>query len=540
MRKKERIMSHRLSSVIALALGIALCVVLTMSLNVPLTHAQGAVYYVDRNNPAASDGNPGTEALPWLTIQKAANTVSPGDTVYVKTGVYDERVLISRDGTPASKIIFKALPRRSVQVLHGFRVAADAIRVEGFDITHNLAGWNNGGVWIAGHDLEIVDNYIHDIPYAGIVASWSPNNWRNTTIADNYILRCNQGILMSGASDNWLVENNEIERLIQPPGGYDADYIRFFGTNHIIRHNYLHGTRPEEIGNSHTDYFQTFNNNGEVAHNILIEYNQGLDFAHQAFMMSSDGVSHSNITIRYNMFQGFTSWGVCAENIRDLHIYNNTWVGNGINESIHGVGFRIGSTGDIKNNIFAGITSTYWRDAASSYTSGYNLTFESRDDPNPGSSTDLLDTDPLFTAPEDILGPDGIPWTADDGLRLQAGSPAAAGGEGGTFIGAYEFVPDLVLTGRGADTMIYLDWNVNITLPTNTTWRIVYDGPTGAEPSPITEVISSARAYTLTGLTNYAWYTVTLNAMVDTTPILSDTVRVMPTDHFVYLLLVLR
>ena len=238
---------------------------------------------------------------------------------------------------------------------------------------------------MAGNDVEVVDNYIHDIPYAGIAGSWSPNNWRNVTIAGNRIYRCNQGILMSGASDNWLVENNEIERLIRLPGGHDADYIRFFGTNHVIRRNFLHGTRPEEIGKSHTDFFQTFANNGEVAHNILIEYNQGLDFAHQAFMMSSDGVRHSGITIRYNVFQGFTSWGVCAENIRDLHVINNTWAGNGIDETFHGVGFRNGSTGDIKNNIFTGVTSTYWRDDVSSYTSGNNLTFASRDTPNPGS-----------------------------------------------------------------------------------------------------------------------------------------------------------
>ena len=500
------------------------------------------IYFVDGNNPAANDSNPGTESAPWRTIQKAANTVTPGDTVYVKTGVYDERVLINRDGTPGAKIAFKALPRRTVQVLHGFNISADAIRIEGFDITHNLAGWNNGGVWIAGHDLEIVDNYIHDVPYAGIAASWSPNNWRNVTIADNYIYRCNQGILISGASDNWLVENNEIERLIRPAtGGYDADYMRFFGSNHVIRRNYMHGTVEAEIGLSHTDCFQTFNNNGEVAHNILIEYNQCLDFAHQVFMMSSDNVtSHSNITIRYNVFQGFTAWGVCAQNIRDLYVYNNTWVGNGINGTIHGVGFRFGSTGTVKNNIFAAMTATYWRDAASSYVNGYNLTFESRDDPNPGSPTDLLDTDPLFTARADILGPDGIPWTADDGLRLQAGSPAVAGGERGTFIGAYAFVPDLVLQGRSASTMIYLDWNVNISLPVTSTWRIDYGSQTGTAYLPITDIISPTRAYTLTGLTNYVWYTVTLNAMLDSAPILTDTVRVMPTDRFVYLPLVLR
>ena len=56
---------------------------------------------------------------------------------------------------------------------------------------------------------------------------------------------------------------------------------------------------------------------------------------------------------------------------------------------------------------------------------------------------------------------------------------------------------------------------------------------------PITGIISPTRAYTLTGLTNYVWYTVTLNSILGSTPFLTDTVTVMPTDVFVYLPLVL-
>jgi hypothetical protein len=31
------------------------------------------------------------------------------------------------------------------------------------------------------------------------------------------------------------------------------------------------------------------------------------------------------------------------------------------------------------------------------------------------------------------------------------------------------------------------------------------------------------------------WYTVTLNAMLNSTPFLTDTIELMPTDRFVYL-----
>jgi hypothetical protein len=42
------------------------------------------------------------------------------------------------------------------------------------------------------------------------------------------------------------------------------------------------------------------------------------------------------------------------------------------------------------------------------------------------------------------------------------------------------------------------------------------------------------------GLENYTAYTVTLNAFLDSAPILTDTVTVTPTDLFVYLPVTLK
>ncbi|NBD34464.1 MAG: hypothetical protein GVY30_00515 [Chloroflexi bacterium] len=515
---------------------------ISMGLSPAPVTAQATVYYVDQAHPQASDANPGTEASPWQTIQHAADVADAGDTVYVKTGVYDERVLITEDGSPGAKITFEALPRRSVQVLHGFNVSADGIRIEGFEITHDEGGWLDGGIWMGGNNVELVDNYIHSVPGAGITVSWAgEGEWNDVYIADNYIYGCNQGI-MSVSGDSWLVENNEVERLIRPEGGSDADYIRFFGTNHVIRGNYFHGTRQEEIGTSHTDCFQTYDNNDGQAHNVLFENNMCTDFVHQVFMMEGTGSSHTNITIRYNVFEGFAAWGVCAHNIRDLHVKNNTWVGTGTGDpgTSHGVGFRFGSTGTIKNNIFTQIRAPYWSDDDSAYESGHNLTFECRDDPGPSSPTDLLDTDPMFQQPADIPGSDGVPWTSDDGLHLQAGSPAIDGGEGGTFIGAYEFLPDLFLRGTPTDEAIHLSWDVNADLPTAATWHIDYYTQT----SPVytaTEPLSTTRSTVLTDhVENYQWYTVTLHAMDGPSSTLSDTVQVMPTGRLIYLPLVLK
>jgi hypothetical protein len=91
------------------------------------------------------------------------------------------------------------------------------------------------------------------------------------------------------------------------------------------------------------------------------------------------------------------------------------------------------------------------------------------------------------------------------------------------------------LTGRPADHALYLGWKVVGTLPVTSTWQIAYTGPTGDQSSPVTGIISSTRAYSLTGLTNYAWYTVTLAEIDNTLSTLTSTVSVMPTDILVYL-----
>jgi hypothetical protein len=92
----------------------------------------------------------------------------------------------------------------------------------------------------------------------------------------------------------------------------------------------------------------------------------------------------------------------------------------------------------------------------------------------------------------------------------------------------------LDLRGRPGDQTIYLDWTFNGTLPVTSIWQIDYASETGTVLlPPISILTSTVRSCTLTDLTNYVWYTVTLNAMVSATSIMSSTVRTMPTDIFV-------
>ncbi len=71
---------------------------------------RAATYYVDANNPAASNSNQGTEAKPWKTLGKAASSVQAGDTVFVKEGIYRETVILTRSGTATKPITFTVYP----------------------------------------------------------------------------------------------------------------------------------------------------------------------------------------------------------------------------------------------------------------------------------------------------------------------------------------------------------------------------------------------------------------------------------------------
>jgi hypothetical protein len=80
-----------------------------------LAAAQATEYYV---SPNGSDANAGTADLPWLTIQKAADTLAAGDTVYIKAGTYKEQVQPRNSGTDAQYITYSAY-QNDVVILDG-------------------------------------------------------------------------------------------------------------------------------------------------------------------------------------------------------------------------------------------------------------------------------------------------------------------------------------------------------------------------------------------------------------------------------------
>ena len=73
----------------------ALTIMTSLASLLPASAFAAPSYYVAKTG---ADTNPGTEQQPWLTVQHAANVASPGSTVYVHAGTYQERVNINVSG----------------------------------------------------------------------------------------------------------------------------------------------------------------------------------------------------------------------------------------------------------------------------------------------------------------------------------------------------------------------------------------------------------------------------------------------------------
>jgi hypothetical protein len=59
---------------------------------------------------SGSDSNPGTSVKPWRTIQKALDTLRPGQTAAVMAGVYRESLVMRRAGTALAPITVQSYP----------------------------------------------------------------------------------------------------------------------------------------------------------------------------------------------------------------------------------------------------------------------------------------------------------------------------------------------------------------------------------------------------------------------------------------------
>jgi hypothetical protein len=182
-----------------------------------------------------------------------------------------------------------------------------------------------------------------------------------------------------------LVENNDVAGSIMVDR-IDADGIRFFGSEIIIRGNYIHdiydrGYPPDE--GPHTDCFQTFDDDKPPTISVTIENNVCHDVDHQCLI--AEGVTQgqsSSIMFRNNICNNNGSQAIFARQFPKITITNNLFMDSMV---YHGVFLESESTGVlIGNNVFVGKYRPYVADASSlpGLVADYNLVFD-RDNPTP-------------------------------------------------------------------------------------------------------------------------------------------------------------
>ncbi|MEU3862149.1 right-handed parallel beta-helix repeat-containing protein [Streptomyces sp. NPDC028722] len=225
----------------------------------PMAHAASRTYYV---SPSGSDSNPGTSpAKPFRTLQKAADSTAPGDTVSVMNGTYTERaggsdvMVISRSGRAGAPITFQAYPGHHpvihpVAAWNGIRVnGASHLVIRGLEVKGNnahisLADAERGASTKNGkyntncvsieknrssgalpHHIDVVGNTVHDCAGGGIGAG----NVDHLTIDRNHVYG-NSWYTVFATSGISVLEAQDVDR--GAPGTYK---IRI--TNNTVHDN---------------------------------------------------------------------------------------------------------------------------------------------------------------------------------------------------------------------------------------------------------------------------------------------------------------
>jgi hypothetical protein len=181
---------------------------------------------------AGNDGSPGTEILPWRHIQHACDNARAGDTVFVKSGVYNEKITVNVSGNATQGFITFMPFQDDTVVIDGSGIAGDQIilikdkryiRFEGFELRNNLIQTFGTGIWVQGFGdyIELINNRIHNIRAAAgggdamgisVYGTDPALPISHVTIQGNSIFDCEPGhsesLVMNGNVDTFYILNN--------------------------------------------------------------------------------------------------------------------------------------------------------------------------------------------------------------------------------------------------------------------------------------------------------------------------------------------
>jgi uncharacterized protein YjdB len=302
-------------------------------------------HYVD---VAGNDGNAGTSAAPWRTLQHAADVTNPGDTVIVNDGVYTgggNVVTISRSGTAAGWLVFRAahlwgavIDGQNNSSTTGIEINGSYIRVQGFEVRntsrYGVDAYGGSETAAGNHDIDVLQNHIHDIGHictgsvGGIVGVDAYSD--NLTIERNLI----HDIGRLGPGEQGCVEVNTNWQ------NHDHGVYNGIGDNVVIRNNVFYNF-------THGFAIQRYNGNGAVTNGLTI-VNNTFAFPNpwrDSHIIIATGVN--NLLIANNIFYNPTTAGVWFDTggLTNVTLSNNLSFGAAVSEGLTGMT----SAGNLEN-----------------------------------------------------------------------------------------------------------------------------------------------------------------------------------------------
>jgi len=197
-------------------------------------------YYVDQNHSSASDSNPGTIEAPWSTIRHAAETLTASDTVFIRSGTYNESVYFDNAGNSTEgHIVYSAFPGETpivdgisvTESNNGIIIDKDYIKLHGLTIRN----WNENGIWIENASFfEISDCIVHDIFYGIGVADGSHDFVFNSVTVHHFDLY-GFDVSTSGGADCY---NGTFNDCLAHTGRDSQQNVDGFALGHGTQHNF--------------------------------------------------------------------------------------------------------------------------------------------------------------------------------------------------------------------------------------------------------------------------------------------------------------
>ncbi|TCI94337.1 right-handed parallel beta-helix repeat-containing protein [Tenacibaculum sp. M341] len=194
------------------------CLVFSM----PFLVAQNTFYVATNGN----DSNSGTKTSPFKTFNRAMSQMTPGSTCIIRGGTYDERLVVSKDGTVGNYLTFKAED--------GERVEVKATKV--------INGWqaHAGSIYKTTVDMSLGERF-RSIYHYGEYMDLA--RWPNNTDDDRWTIDCK--FIDSGGSD--FFELTDVPNF-DWTGGYVYYLGGHSGTSWIREITSSSTTRIEHVG----------------------------------------------------------------------------------------------------------------------------------------------------------------------------------------------------------------------------------------------------------------------------------------------------